>query len=390
MYKTRFRSIVIWTALIILLLVLVFMISFGIYNIGDAKDETFVTYIVTLISFIVSFVALIVALKTYFSIDSVNSITSMEGNVLDNTHYTVSYPDAIHELGKAENQKAYTKMVMQRMGVDRKNANSCMEYADWIQKIVDNLVWLAYAKDYEKESEILIESIERELKKFEVLSNGIQYTLREHVLLIKSVLTYIKWSESTDSKEEYNLSEMENIRGGMIQNPVSRMVYYDYLGLNYHKKARKIIYDYIGAKIDDLHECTTEFYTKLFHTDIKDDELRITVEAMLERANYAFNIAESASGNDMLWEGYILYNKARVQVISSILDKDIEKIKTLETIIDKTVCVRQYTLFLYSNEEGYLRKNCLEKEVNLALELKKAFGEFVRLHVMGVNEGETV
>ena len=56
-----------------------------------------ITFSIGVMSLIISVVALIVALSTYFSIDSVNKISSMEGNVLCNENYNAEYPHLIEQ-----------------------------------------------------------------------------------------------------------------------------------------------------------------------------------------------------------------------------------------------------------------------------------------------------
>ena len=88
-----------WGTIILVIISCIIAIVFTIYgfaNLGSEADDMLVTYVISFISFVVSTVALAVALRTYFSIDAVNSITSMEGNVLQNEKYSVSYPELIN------------------------------------------------------------------------------------------------------------------------------------------------------------------------------------------------------------------------------------------------------------------------------------------------------
>lgn len=47
--------------------------------------------LITISSFIIDLVALIVSLYVFFSIDAVNKVTSMDGNVLENERYSLDY-----------------------------------------------------------------------------------------------------------------------------------------------------------------------------------------------------------------------------------------------------------------------------------------------------------
>ncbi len=365
---------------VILVVISAFLIGYGLINLGDVNDEARVTYMVTLISFIVSVVALLIALKTFFSIDSVNSITSMDGNVLENEHYSVSYPAAIHALSEAKDQEAFTNIVLSRMDFDRKPTHSCIEYADWLQKIIDNLVWLAYvdlnSDTYKKGWDKLNKGINRELTKYNSLSNCIQYVLQEHIKMIETVMTYIKWSNEQEEEDLSKVSILEDVRGGIIENPVSRTVYYDYLGLNYHKKARSLIMKQLNNK---LKEGTRDFYKALNNLDFDEaKESTKAINAMLIRSLSAFDIASKSSVNDLLWDGYIKYNKVRVEILLSIIEKKSkDELKDIITELKEVVRIREDIKLQYAEKNSYLEKK-LQEEIDLATNLLNAFVEFTK------------
>jgi len=379
----KLKTIRILRVLFVIILVLTSFILFGygFINLGDTNDEAFVTYLITLISFMVSVIALIISLRTFFSIDSVNSITSMDGNVLENEHYSVSYPEAIHALSEAKDQEAFTNIVLSRMDFDRKPTHSCIEYADWLQKIIDNLVWLAYvdlnSDTYKKGWDKLNEGIKRELTKYNSLSNCIQYVLQEHIKMIETVMTYIKWSNEQEEEELSKVSILEDVRGGIIENPVSKTVYYDYLGLNYHKKARSLIMKQLS---DQLKEGTSDFYKALYDLDFDDTKESLNdikaIKAMLTRSLSAFDIASKSSVNDLLWDGYIKYNKVRVEILSSIIEKKSkDELQDIITELKEVVRIREDIKLLYAKKDSYLEKK-LQEEIDLATNLLNAFVKF--------------
>ncbi len=365
---------------IILVLASFILLGYGFIILGDTNDEAFVTYLITLISFMVSVIALVISLRTFFSIDSVNSITSMDGNVLENEHYSVSYPEAIHALSEAKDQEAFTNIVLSRMDFDRKPTHSCIEYADWLQKIIDNLVWLAYvdlnSDTYKKGWDKLNKGINRELTKYNSLSNCIQYVLQEHIKMIETVMTYIKWSNEQEEEDLSKVSILEDVRGGIIENPVSRTVYYDYLGLNYHKKARSLIMKQLNNK---LKEGTRDFYKALNNLDFDEaKESTKAINAMLIRSLSAFDIASKSSVNDLLWDGYIKYNKVRVEILLSIIEKKSkDELKDIITELKEVVRIREDIKLLYATKGSYLEKK-LQEEIDLATNLLKAFVKFTK------------
>lgn len=76
----------------LILAALTIYISFSLYkNSYFDSLNTILTFSIGILSLIISAVALFIALVTYSSIDSVNVISSMEGNVLCNENYNAEY-----------------------------------------------------------------------------------------------------------------------------------------------------------------------------------------------------------------------------------------------------------------------------------------------------------
>ena len=392
-FKSKiFRGFINFLVLMCFVLSIVFTI-FGFVNLSDAEDGIVVTYVVTFVSLFVSIVALLVSLKTYFSIDSVNSITSMEGNVLQNEHYSVSYPELINRLTEAKDIKGFTQIILEMMDINKDSTCTCVEFADWIQAIIDNIIWIAYVDvnddTYKNSKKKLLDSLKKELKKYSELSNGIQHTLTEHIKLIENVFMYIEWSDSRSGNRL--MSRLEEVRGGMIQNPISRTVYYDYLGLSYYAKACAIITERLagntngspsdsGNKDSDLKvkdRSIPERYTEINAYKFDENDLNhITV--LLDKALESYDIAKEASMNDLLWDGYIRYNRIRVILLKVVTegvtpDTDLEAIK-LELVNIRTIRIN--ISFLYSAPGSYIREE-FDKEISLIEELNDRFNTFL-------------
>lgn len=356
----------------------------GYCHLGNEKDEMFATFIVSFISLSISTVALVVALKTYFSIDAVNSITSMDGNVLQSEHYSVSYPKTIKCLSDAKDEKEFMDKVLSLMDAKRKHTASCMAYAGWLQKIIDNLIWLAYVSTkseiYNKAMRKLKKTIEKEYKKYSELSNGIQYTLEEHVNLIESVISYIEMSATRNDVKSQGFAEissLEDVRGGMIQNPVSRTVYYDYVGLSYHKKAKAIIYKAIGDS-NIPNERESEYYVKIYEHGFSEDE-SLCIETLIEKSKKAFELGVAAADGDLLWEGYIMYNRVRVMLLDLVVFKrdSSELFDKAKEELQRVKKIRKEIMFLYAVSNSYIGEK-LQFEVNLIDQLCNAFCEFAK------------
>lgn len=365
---------------ICLLLGLVFTI-YGFLHIGNESDNVIVTYAITFVSLFISVVALVVALRTYFSIDAVNSITSMDGNVLQNENYSVSYPEQIKVLSVACDIDEYTEKVMELMEVDKKSTYTCVEYADWLQEIIDNIIWIAYvdtnAEKYKEAKKELIDTIDLEYEKYAELSNGIQYTLGEHIKLIKNVLMYIEWLDH-GNRSGGNISCLEDIRGRMIQNPVSKTVYYDYVGLNYHKKAKLLIQSEIREldNLGEINERTAEYYKII--SSHQFDEITIEhIRTLSSKSIEAYNRAKTTSSGDMLWEGYIRYNRVRVWLLEKAVFKEKADItyKKIKKELAKVKRIRENIRYLYTDNDTYIGK-CFGREIQLVDDLINAYSIF--------------
>lgn len=79
------------------------IVSYEVYPLKSTADK--VTFMVTVLSLVVSAIAFYIAMKTYISIDSVNVITQMDGNVLENEHYVTSFASLLKEYDMADPQE---------------------------------------------------------------------------------------------------------------------------------------------------------------------------------------------------------------------------------------------------------------------------------------------
>jgi len=84
--KNKMRILNILMAMIVFITII---IAYQIAPITTVAES--VNFIVTVLSLIIALFAFIVAMMTYTSIDSVNNVTRMDGNVLENEDYTTSF-----------------------------------------------------------------------------------------------------------------------------------------------------------------------------------------------------------------------------------------------------------------------------------------------------------
>lgn len=336
---------------------------------------------IQLLSFVISGASFVFAALTYHNIDLLNKITSMEGNVLDNEKYVVAYEEMMDSFKKVKDKKSFTRELLKSVECPRKT-ESCIEFADYLQNILDHLVFFGYV-DFNKYVEIecdgLIKIIKEEAGRYKEISNGIKYQLNENIKLIEYVLKYQK---IRNANRNSHFSKLENIRGSMLKNPVSQILYYNYLGLDYKNK---VIHEINKIGINE-----TEFTEKWMQCVWKNKtELKRTPEivCLIDRADKCLQKAHEKALDNILWDGYILYNKVRIDIIKYLLGIKIEtdsnewirleekrKIsKRLNEVIEK----RRDIMFLFNRNNSYLDTE-FEEEFKRAKNLKDQFDIFIK------------
>lgn len=331
-------------------------------------------YLINITSLVIAFIALIIALITYFSIDSVNNITAMEGNVLENPNYSVAYSEMVTDFSQCKDKSDFKSSLLKKVNPELNSKTlTCIQFADFIQNTIDHIIWFAYVdfKDTEFKNECtkLIQNLENQSKRYNIISNGIQYTLNENVKLIKYVLDY----QEERSLNKDTVCKLEDIRGKMIQNPISQIIYYNYLGLYYRNKANALF-----KQCDSQDKEFSFKYMKAVIDYEYSPEVVTQIEILLDRAYCNFNLANELSDTDILWQGYIQYNLARTFVMDYLIRVISRNIYV--TAEDKAynyantaLSVRNSVRFLYRSTEGSYLNEMFDQECTFADSLLKEF-----------------
>lgn len=328
---------------------------------------------IQLLSFVISGASFVFAALTYHNIDLLNKITSMEGNVLDNEKYVVAYEEMMDSFKKVKDKKSFTRELLKSVECPRKT-ESCIEFADYLQNILDHLVFFGYVdfnKYVETECDGLIKIIKEEAGRYKEISNGIKYQLDENIKLIEYVLKYQK---IRNANRNSHFSKLENIRGSMLKNPVSQILYYNYLGLDYKNKIIRIL----KVENDNKEEFGKEWLKIIMCQNYSTEEIS-KISFLIDRAENCFQKAYEKAKDSILWEGYISYNKVRVDIIKYLLDIKIvtgrarykEKQKIFKQL-DDVVRKRKEIKFLFERDNSYLYTK-FEEEVEYAEKLRKSF-----------------
>lgn len=361
----------------VLIIVIIFCILMFGFLLADYENQ-YENWI-TITSFIVSMVALIVALITYFSIDSLNGITSMNGNVLDNASYSVAYTEMLRNFVECNSKEDFQEKLMAGVSYNIENkSDTCMKFYDSIQYVIDRIILFAYLDyndpSFSSEKDKLKKTLKNRYREYSILSNGIQYTLHENIKLITYVFEYQQNRQKSGEQTENVLSGLEDIRESMIHNPITKIVFYDYLGLHYRRKASELLkpaVDLKGAK-----EFSTDYMIRVWEKSF-DDDARKKASWFLDTAEKSFRRAKEIADEDILWNGFLSYNVARTKIMAWLLNKpeDKEEADNITTLLAQTVSMRDKMFFYYGKSEicGNFLSEKLMEEYKLAVDLQQAF-----------------
>ena len=189
----------------------------------------------------------------------------------------------------------------------------------------------------------------------------------ESIKLIKYVLYYQGNRDTSDFNPKFDLI---NIRGKLLRNPISKIIYLDYLGLSYNAKAIALVKDICRLNGQVF---LPENIKKIYDTDFKDKYEHINL--YLQRAHKAFAMARELSEDEVLWEGYIKYNLARVLLMKALVNKS--SFEEWELLIAETIEARHRVAVLFGDlikdgENSYLI-NSFEKELYLSKMVKYSY-----------------
>ena len=132
----------------------------------------------------------------------------MENNILHADSYRSAYHEIIGKLN-ADSKKDFNERLKK---IEKPKISTCMQFADWIQTIIDYIVFFAYADKDCIDKNKLIEDLKKQKRSFEGIGSEIDVLLKENVKMISCVLNY----QSNRINNKYEYSTFENIRGDML------------------------------------------------------------------------------------------------------------------------------------------------------------------------------
>jgi hypothetical protein len=329
-------------------------ICYEIYPITNTAN--LVAFTTTVVGLVISFTAFIIAMKTYLSIDSVNVITQMEGNVLENDSYITSFASLIREYPMSDSESVSTKVFENLKLRFEKNSKTAIDFAANLQYFIDLIVFFPYLFNSDDENQQrninkmnkLIKLIDSKRDTLLSISTGNLILIEETVKLIKSINNY---QTLPHTNERIITSTILDVRGTMLKNSVTQTVYYNYLGLYYNRKANSVLREKFDLENTDFFSIDGLKQIKNKIALLSDEEVELFT-LYLHEAKNSFQKALENGKNDVMWEGFIKFNDARSTYLLQLVPTDYQA--DWQTIINEALVAR--------NRLNILIKDVLENE----------------------------
>lgn len=290
--------------------------------------------IVAIISLYVALGALTISLKTFYSIDEVNAISRMDGNIMENPNYQPNLFSVVLNYTDSDYKQAASKIMEHMEDLFKKeNVQSGAHLADSVQEVADMMIFVPFlirvnedknltADRYQKTINNLMVTINCRVKKYEAISDGSCKLLNETLKLVEYVFYY----QLKSAQEKADPSKLLDIRGSLFVNPVSIILYNDYLGLYYLQEAIGLLDPETKEEKKDKKEKdkkkllgeSTEFI--ISQRDKIDDNTKNLAISYLETAVRLFKKALENVGEDTIWRAFICYNMSRALFNLTILN----------------------------------------------------------------------
>ncbi|MBA6411406.1 hypothetical protein H4J63_19315 [Pseudoalteromonas sp. 5Ae-yellow] len=337
---------------ILLLVLLSAFLAVWVYDLKEGKD--LLSFTISTVSFCIAVLALFITVRTYTSIDSVNNISKMEGNILDNENYVTSLPELINQF-KSQDENTLEKEIFDSIEHKlKKESETAVLFADTLQYIIDLIVLFPAVFNasetnkvlYKKRMDTILSEVDRRCEILHSVSKGNSIQITETIKLFKAVVSY----QNFVADDNFNIhADLLHVRGPILRNPVTKTIYHNYLGLYYNKKGMHLLRESLNMNsVDILSIDGLELAQKNINTI--EPSILEEVSMYLKSAAEQFDKALRISSEDVMWPGFINYNKARtvyfLALLSStelnwldILDEAIESRSRLNRLIDEILMI---------------------------------------------------
>ncbi|MFM4965829.1 hypothetical protein ACEUBT_19135 [Aeromonas bivalvium] len=308
-----------------------------IHYLNEGKD--LLNFTISIVGFCIALLALFISVRTYTSIDSVNNISKMDGNILDNENYVTSLPELISHF-KSQDEKDLDNKIFESIEYKlKKESHTAVHFADTLQYIIDLIVIFPAVfnasdtdrKRYKERMESILRNIDKRRKILYSISKGNSIQITESIKLFKAVVAY----QHFVSDGNFNIhADLLHVRGPILRNPVTKTIYHNYLGLYYNKKGMHLLREFLKIESKDMLSIEG---LNLINTKLSSltPPIREEITMYLTSACKQFDKAIDISKEDVMWPGFINYNKSRtLYFLSSLSTKDNSWLDIIDDAID--------------------------------------------------------
>ncbi|MGN5183968.1 hypothetical protein ACTG1Y_17625 [Aeromonas veronii] len=245
----------IFYATVFILVLLSFCFAIWIHYLNEGKD--LLNFTISIVGFCIALLALFIAVRTYTSIDSVNNISKMDGNILDNENYVTSLPEIISQF-KSQGEKDLDRTIFDSIEYKlKKESHTAVLFADTLQYMIDLIVifpavFNASETDrgsYKQRMNRILKSIDERREILYSISKGNSIQITESIKLFKAVVSY----QNLVADGNFNIhADLLHVRGPILRNPVTKTIYHNYLGLYYNKKGMHLLRQSLAIGSKDI------------------------------------------------------------------------------------------------------------------------------------------
>lgn len=329
-------------------------LAIWVYYLKEGKD--LLNFTISIVGFCIALLALFIAVRTYTSIDSVNNISKMDGNILDNERYVTSLPELISQY-KSKNEKDLDEELFESIERKfKKDSNTAVLFADTLQYLIDLIVLFPAVfnaadtdkKRYKTRMDRILKNIDRQRDILQSISKGNSIQITETIKLFKAVVSY----QSFVANGNFNIhADLLHVRGPILRNPVTKTIYHNYLGLYYNKKGMHLLKVSLNMGTTDILSIDGLDFVRSKVNSVLPSILEEVV-MYLKSACEQFDRALEISSEDVMWPGFINYNKARTLYFMNlfseskeswidIMNDAVKSRSRLNRLIDEVLSVNQ-------------------------------------------------
>ena len=299
--------------------------SVYVYVDNDNRTADLVVFIMTILSVLIALLAYHISVKTYVSIDAVNAMSRMDGNVMEIKDYRTGILAMMRYFNGATQEEAAEAVLHHiETAFGKKHDVSGAKMADSIQEVIDITVLISLVikpehkdasvhdsnQQYINRIKAALTNIDKRVKDLDEMSEGSCILLKESVKLIKAVISYQLFSRGCGEVDQAFL--LMDVRGSMLKNAISRTIYFNYIGLFYLKKGIMVIQE-SNPEIKKNGMFTINSLRQL--PQIKQSPDYQLAIIYLNEAIHNFNKAVTLVDDEVMWNSFIQYNKARAEYL---------------------------------------------------------------------------